>query len=157
RWEPCLRNSRALGSGRYRGRARRLHDAVRRQLAPCGTVSLNTPAWARPINLNGMAGPGLDPATLASLEESIEVDMVTPRRDGSPSRRPIWVVVVDGDAYVRSYRGDGGAWYRRARADGQATIGVDNRAIEVGVEPVSDDETNRRVSDAFRAKYSRRS
>jgi hypothetical protein len=104
-----------------------------------------------------MAGPGHDPATLANLEESIEVDMVTPRRDGSLSRRPIWVVVVDGNAYVRSYRGDRGAWYRRARADGQATIGLDDRAIEVGVEPVSDDETNRKVSDAFRAKYSGRS
>jgi hypothetical protein len=104
-----------------------------------------------------MAGPGLDPATLANLEGSIEVDMVTPRRDGSLSRRPIWVVVVDGNAYVRSYRGDRGAWYRRARADGRATIGLDDRAIEVGVEPVSDDETNRKVSDAFRAKYSRRS
>ena len=104
-----------------------------------------------------MAGPGLDPATLANLEESIEVDMVTPRRDGSLSRRPIWVVVVDGDAYVRSYRGESGAWYRRARADGRATIGVDGRAIEVGVEPVSDDGTNHRVSDAFRAKYGERS
>jgi hypothetical protein len=104
-----------------------------------------------------MAGPSLDPATLAKLAESIEVDMVTPRRDDSLSRRPIWVVVVAGDAYVRSYRGESGAWYRRARADGQATIGLDDRAIEVGVEPVSDDETNRKVSDAFRAKYSGRS
>ena len=104
-----------------------------------------------------MASSGLDRATLASLDESVEVDMVTPRRDGSLSRRPIWVVVVDGDAYVRSYRGESGAWYRRARTDGLAMIGVDGREIEVGVEPVSDDETNRKVSDAFRAKYSGRS
>jgi hypothetical protein len=82
-----------------------------------------------------MAGSGLDRATLARLDESIEVDMATPRRDGSQSCRPIWVVVVDGTAYVRSYRGESGAWYRRARADGRATIGVDGRAIEVGVEP----------------------
>jgi len=34
---------------------------------------------------------------------------------------------------------------------------LDDRAIEVGVEPVSDDETNRKVSGAFRAKYSGRS
>ena len=104
-----------------------------------------------------MTGSGLDRAMLANLDETVEVDMVTPRRDGSLSSRPIWVVVVDGDAYVRSYRGESGAWYRRARADGQATIGVDGRAIEVGVEPVSDDQTNRRVSDAFRAKYGERS
>ena len=104
-----------------------------------------------------MTGSGLDRAMLANLDETVEVDMVTPRRDGSLSSRPIWVVVVDGDAYVRSYRGESGAWYRQARADGQATIGVDGRAIEVGVEPVSDDETNRKVSDAFRAKYGERS
>jgi hypothetical protein len=104
-----------------------------------------------------MASSGLDRATLANPDESVEVDMVTPRRDGSLSRRPIWVVVVDGDAYVRSYRGESGAWYRRARTDGLAMIGVDGREIEVGVEPVSDEETNRKVSDAFRAKYGKRS
>jgi hypothetical protein len=104
-----------------------------------------------------MAGSGLDRATLAKLDESIEVDMATTRRDGSQSRRPIWVVVVDGNAYVRSYHGESDAWYRRARADGQARIGVHGRAIEVGVEPVSDEETNRKVSAAFCAKYSERS
>jgi hypothetical protein len=104
-----------------------------------------------------MAGSGLDRATLTNLDESIEVDMVTARGDGSLSRRPIWAVVVDGNAYVRSYRGESGAWYRRARADRQAMIGVDGRTIEVGVEPVSDDDTNRKVSDAYRAKYSERS
>jgi hypothetical protein len=104
-----------------------------------------------------MAGPALDRATLVHLDESVEVDVVTPRRDGSLSRRPIWVVVVDGNAYVRSYRGESGAWYRRARARTQATIGVGVREIEVGVEPVGDDEANRKVSDAFRAKYGERS
>jgi hypothetical protein len=104
-----------------------------------------------------MASFGLEPATLATLDESVEVDMVTPRSDGSLSHRPVWVVVVDGNAYVRSYRGASGGWYRRARADGLATIGVDGRALAVGVEPVSDEQTNRKVSDAFRAKYSERS
>jgi hypothetical protein len=66
--------------------------------------------------------------------------MVTPRRDGPLSRRPIWVVVVDGEAYVRSYRGESGGWYRQARAEGLATIGVDGRALEVDVEAVSDDK-----------------
>ena len=104
-----------------------------------------------------MARSDLDRATLRALDQSPEVDMITPRRDGSRSRRPIWVVVVDGDAYVRSYRGGSGAWYRRACADGQAAIGADGRAIDVGVEPVGDEETNHLVSDAFRAKYSERS
>jgi hypothetical protein len=100
-----------------------------------------------------MNAPALDPETLELLDKSLEVDMLTPRRDGTTSSRPIWVVVVDGDAYVRSYLGPRGAWYRRAVGDGRAAIGVGGRTIEVGVEPVADEELNRRVSEAFRAKY----
>jgi hypothetical protein len=99
----------------------------------------------------------LDEATLGMLDKSIEVEMCTPRSDGSISRRPIWVVVVEGEAYVRSYLGPRGAWYRRAAADGEAAIGVDDQTIEVGLEPVSDEDLNRRVSDAYRAKYGERS
>lgn len=100
-----------------------------------------------------MAGSALDEATLEALEKSTEMEMRTPRSDGSISGRPIWVVVVDGDAYVRSYLGRRGAWYRRAAADGQAAIGIDDRIVEVGLEPVSDEEVNRQVSGAYRAKY----
>jgi hypothetical protein len=99
----------------------------------------------------------LDQATIDSLDQHIEVNMLTPRRDGSTSSRPIWVVVVEGDVYVRSYRGESGAWYRRARADGKATLELDGRTIDVAAEPASDEETNRKVSDAFRAKYGGRS
>ena len=65
-----------------------------------------------------MAGSALDQGTLERLDQSAEIEMITPRRDGSASRRPIWVVVMDGDAYVRSYLGPRGAWYSRAAADG---------------------------------------
>jgi hypothetical protein len=95
----------------------------------------------------------LDSTTLEQLGSTREIDARTPRPDGSMSSRPIWVVVDDGDAYVRSYRGETGAWYRRARADGRMTIAVDGSETEVATEPVDDEEINRRVSDAFRAKY----
>jgi hypothetical protein len=100
-----------------------------------------------------MAAGGLDQAILEALDQSIEVDMLTPRRDGSISSRPVWVVVADGEAYVRSYLGESGAWYRRARADGQAALDVNGQTVGVGVEPATDDDTNRKVSDAFEAKY----
>ena len=87
------------------------------------------------------------------LDKSIEVEMLTPRRDGSISGRPIWVVVMGGDAYVRSYLGPRGDWYRRAQADGGAAIDLDGRTIEVGVQPVNDEDLNRQVSEAYRAKY----
>jgi hypothetical protein len=99
----------------------------------------------------------LDASTLDRLDAAIEVDARTPRRDGSISSRPIWVVVSDGDAYVRSYRGARGAWYRRAKADGSLTLALDGDEVHATVEPIDDEEVNRRVSQAFRDKYGARS
>lgn len=99
----------------------------------------------------------LDQSTLDLLDEMIEVDMLSPRRDGSMSRRPIWSVVTDGEAYVRSYLGKEGVWYQRALTDGHAAIEADGRTIEFAVEPEHNPEINERVSEAFRAKYAERS
>ena len=99
----------------------------------------------------------LDPGTIELLDAAVEVEAQTPRRDGSTSSRPIWVVVSDGEAYVRSYRGARGAWYRRAKADGALTLVVDGTEVPATVEPVVDDAVNRRVSDAYRDKYGARS
>jgi hypothetical protein len=99
----------------------------------------------------------LDPGTIELLDAAVEVEARTPRRDGSTSSRPIWVVVSDGEAYVRSYRGARGAWYRRAKADGALTLVVDGTEVPATVEPVVDDAVNRRVSDAYRDKYGARS
>jgi hypothetical protein len=98
----------------------------------------------------------LDRDMLELLNRSDEIDILTPRRDGSTSSRPIWVVVVDDDAYVRSWRGNRGAWYRRALADGSAAIRVGDRTIDVGLEPGTDEGLNGRVSEAFWEKYGAR-
>jgi hypothetical protein len=99
----------------------------------------------------------LDRALLDVLDRTQEVDIRTPRRDGSISSRPIWIVVVDGFAYVRSWQAERGAWYRRARADGRAAIGAGDVTLPVVVESIDDDELDERISDAFRAKYGKRS
>ena len=51
--------------------------------------------------------------TLRLLDETKEVRIET-RRDGdSPEHRTIiWVVVVEGEVFVRSVRGQRGRWYR---------------------------------------------
>jgi hypothetical protein len=99
----------------------------------------------------------LDETTIQALDRAREIDIVTPRRDGSLASRPIWVVVVDGQAYVRSWLGERGAWYRRGRADGRAAIEVNGRTIDVGLEPEQGDELNQRISHAFKLKYGKRS
>jgi hypothetical protein len=98
--------------------------------------------------MHAMAALDLD-----ALDRAIEVDVVTTRRDGTESRLPIWVVVVDGDAYIRSYKGESGAWYRRARATGRAALDD----VPVALEPADDPELNRRIDEAFERKYGERS
>ncbi len=95
----------------------------------------------------------MDEVTLAALDEAIEVDAVTQREDGSESRLPIWVVVVDGEAYVRSYRAERGAWYQRTLASRGIGIGLEDRTFDFAVEPEGDADLNARIDDAFRAKY----
>jgi hypothetical protein len=85
----------------------------------------------------------LDQETLERFATTREVPV------GEGRTIPIWVVVVDGDAYVRSYRGESGRWYRRARESGRAVIG----GVPVAVEPIDDAALDERISDAFRAKY----
>jgi hypothetical protein len=91
------------------------------------------------------------------LQEADEIEMRTPRGDGTTSSRPIWVVVVDGVPYVRSYAGERGAWYRRARADGRAVLGVTGEDLPVRLVQASGGELDDRISDAYRAKYGRHS
>jgi hypothetical protein len=99
-----------------------------------------------------------DHHTLVRLQEADEIEMRTPRGDGTPSARPIWVVVVDGVPYVRSYHGERGAWFRRARADGRAEVGVEGENLAVRVEPATGDETlDQQISAAYHDKYGRRS
>lgn len=94
-----------------------------------------------------------DSSLLQTLEREREVHVRTPRRKGSVAELPIWIVTTDGDAYVRSYLVDRGAWYRRALADGRMTLVVGGQAIPVVVEPVGDAALNRRISEAYTTKY----
>jgi hypothetical protein len=86
----------------------------------------------------------LPPNAIELFDRQRELHVATPAR-----RLPIWAVVVDDEVYVRSYRGERGAWYRRALRDGRMTL----EGIDVCVEPEHDSELNERISDAFRAKY----
>jgi hypothetical protein len=92
--------------------------------------------------------PSLRPDAIQLLDRKREVRVATPTK-----RLPIWSVVVDDEAYVRSYHGERGAWYQRALREGGLTI----EGIEVRVEPARDPELNARISEAFRAKYGKSS
>jgi len=84
-----------------------------------------------------------------------ELRIAARRRDGSLRRPiPIWVVRVDDDLFVRSWRGAGGGWYRTARETHEAHIsagGVERDISLTEAESGVDDA----VDAAYRAKYGR--
>ncbi|MGW2255730.1 DUF2255 family protein [Kitasatospora sp. NPDC001660] len=73
--------------------------------------------------------------------------------DGRWSPRTVWVVVLDGQGYVRSAFGRRSAWYRRVLRHVDTEVEVAGVRLPVTLRPVDDPELVRRVSGAYRAKY----
>ncbi len=97
-----------------------------------------------------------DPETLCLLDGTQEVHIETRRNEGSPTHRTIvWVVVVDGEAFVRSVRGPKGRWYREISTNTDGALQVADRRISVRAAPATDRPTTEAVSDAIRSKYER--
>jgi hypothetical protein len=86
------------------------------------------------------------------LDRVKEVDVETASANGTVHRVPIWVVVVDGAAYVASVNATKGRWYRELSARDGALV-VEGRRVAVHAVPVADEALRQRVSDAFGKKY----
>lgn len=97
--------------------------------------------------------PRFDESLFHLLEREREVYVRVTRRDGKVGELPIWIVTVEGEAYVRSYLAERGAWYRRALADGRMTLVVRGKAVPVVVEPMEDERLDKSISEAFITKY----
>ena len=92
-----------------------------------------------------------DNETLSLLDETMEVRIETRRDADSPDHRTIiWVVVVEGEVFVRSVRGQKGRWYREISSNPEGALNVENNRIPVRA---TDDTRLEAVSDAIRSKY----
>ncbi len=95
-----------------------------------------------------------NPAEVDQLARTKEIQITSPRADGTP-REPvtIWVVGIGDDLYIRSVRGAAGAWFQGTENTGAGQVeggGVDR---SVGFEEADhglDDE----IDAAYREKYS---
>src|ERR671913_1462214 len=94
------------------------------------------------------------PEILRLLDETKEVRIET-RRDGdSPEHRTIiLVVVVEGEVFVRSVRGQRGRWYREISSNPEGALHVHNDRFPVRAVPATEEATVDAVSAAFRSKY----
>ena len=97
-----------------------------------------------------------EPAELALLAETREIEIETALPDGPVHRTIIWVVVDGDDAFVRSYRGATARWYREAVANPEVTIHADDVALHARAVAAVDPASIRRVSDGLVRKYTGR-
>ena len=96
------------------------------------------------------------PELLALLRDLKEVDIETTADDaGKTHRAIIWVVVDEGEVFIRSWKGERGRWYREIRERPDAFLHAAGQSVSVHAEPAIDSESIRRVSDALQAKYGR--
>ncbi len=92
---------------------------------------------------------------LDRIRDAEEIDIETQAPDRPARRTTIWVVVADGEAYVRSVRGERGSWYRAAVANPAVGVHVDGRRLAATAIPATDPASIDRVSAAFQSKYAR--
>jgi hypothetical protein len=92
---------------------------------------------------------------LAQLRDAQEVEIETrPSPDVPPHRTTIGVVVVDqGRAFIRTYRGPASRWYREATSNELVGILVDGQRVDVRLEDANDAERVEACSAALRSKY----
>ena len=93
--------------------------------------------------------------TSRELAGADEIEVVVSAPDRPDVRTPIWAVAVEGELYVRSWKGDAGVWYRRARRHGTGAVVVTGRRHEVRFTPADEPDLNGRIDEAYRAKYGR--
>ncbi len=100
-----------------------------------------------------MAGR-LDPRLLAMLAAANQIRIETRRGPRRPLHTTvIWVVVEDGQVYVRSYRGRTARWFREIRANPNAVVLRGGKRIPVRAALVRSAVTIARVSAAYLTKY----
>ncbi len=78
------------------------------------------------------------------------VRIVTQDEDGDERDTPVWIVFVDGAAYVRT---NDSRWLANIRRGSRVALRLDENARPVSAEQVADPAVTARVEAAFKAKY----
>jgi hypothetical protein len=93
---------------------------------------------------------------LDKIAAAEELELASLRRDGTLSNAvTIWVVRVGDDLYVRSWKGDGGAWFRTTKARYEGHIKAGGVGKDVAFVTEAEDDINDQIDTAYRTKYRR--
>jgi hypothetical protein len=93
---------------------------------------------------------------LRTVGAAEELELASVRPDdtlGNPVT--IWVVRVGNELYVRSWKGDAGAWFRATQERHAGHIEAGGIGKDVSFVAETDDDLNDRIDAAYRTKYRR--
>lgn len=90
---------------------------------------------------------------LALLERAEEVEIETQAPDQPARRTVVWVVVDEGDVFVRTYKGPDSRWFRDTLANPAVALHVDGRRLAATAIPATDPDSIERTSAGYNRKY----
>ncbi len=93
------------------------------------------------------AGQGVDWARYADVET---LEVLTTDEDGAPRATTVWLLVQDGEAYLRT---GGTTWGGNVGRDPEIALRTGDQEIPVRAEILTDPATRERVANGFREKY----
>jgi deazaflavin-dependent oxidoreductase (nitroreductase family) len=95
-----------------------------------------------------------DPALLEIAAREQEVDLTTfGRKTGTPSRRIIWITVLDDRLYIRSGLGLTRDWPQNLLANGRAVVHMAGQDVPVRARHVTDPTEARSMHAPVKQKY----
>lgn len=90
---------------------------------------------------------------LDAIGSAQEIEVRAPEEDGSMDDPvTIWVVRVGDDLFVRSVKGEHGAWYQRAEDKHLGRITVEGATVDVEFEDAGEERAEE-IDSAYREKY----
>ena len=93
---------------------------------------------------------------LRKIAAAEELELASLRRDGTLGNAvTIWVVRVGDELYVRSWKGDGGAWFRATQGRHEGHIMAGGVGKDVSFVAECDAAVNDQIDAAYRTKYRR--
>jgi hypothetical protein len=94
-----------------------------------------------------------NPTELATIGATQEVEVSSLRGDGTLTKPvTIWAVRVGEELYVRSVRGDAGAWWKAAEGRHEGRLEADDVGVDVTWEDAVG-ERDEEIDAAYEAKY----
>jgi hypothetical protein len=109
---------------------------------------------APPPDVIGYAGlMSFSTEDLDLLDRTQEIEIETQAPDKAARRTVIWVVVDDGEVFVRTARGARSRWFRDTEANPAVAIHVGGNRLPATAIPATDPDAIERTSAGYLRKY----